>query len=133
MSSGSYKTQNHTKLKTKKQPQFTILTERERDLRSFFEDFLDVVLAKTSVASVVDLADERDRLGFRNRHDPDPVRYVTRPLRCLPDPEHDRPERYHGRAFNRRSSHVDWSLWLCECGVAGWGVRGAKVYIIYIY
>jgi hypothetical protein len=118
----------NTKLKTKKQPQFksyNTLRDRDRetewnrqadrqtDLRSFFEDFLDVVLAKVSVASFIDLADERDRLGFRNRHDPDTVRSVTWPLRCLPDPEHDRPERHHCRAFNRRSSHADWCLlWL---------------------
>lgn len=72
----------------------------------FFDEFLCVVLAKATVTRVVDLADERDRFSFRNGHDPDQVGFPTRPLRSLPDSEHDRPERRHRCAFHRRSSHV---------------------------
>ena len=74
-------------------------------MRGFFDEFLCVVLAKATVTRVVDLADEGDRFGFRNGHDPDQVGFPTRPLRSLPDSEHDRPERCHGCALHGGSSH----------------------------
>lgn len=80
--------------------------EREGDLRSFVEDLMNVVFAEASVAGVVNLADERDWLRLRHRHDPNQLRVATRPLRRITDPRHYRPERRHGRSFHRRSSHV---------------------------
>ena len=75
-------------------------------LRSFFDDFLDVVFAKVSVAGVVELLNQSDGFRLGNRHDPDPLGFGPGSLRRLMHPEHHRPERRHGGALrHQRRSH----------------------------
>ena len=75
-------------------------------LRSFFNDFLDVVFAEVSVTGVVELLNQSDGFRLGNRHDPDPVGFGPGSLRRLLHPEHHRSERRDGGALrHQRRSH----------------------------
>lgn len=78
----------------------------KQHLRSFLDDFLDVVFAEASVTSVVELANHGNGFGLRNRHDPDSVGFGAGSLRRLLHTEHHRPERRDGPALcHHRRSH----------------------------
>ena len=69
------------------------------NLRSFLDEFLDVVLAEAAVAGIVDLADDGDRLRLADGDNPDLLGRAARSLGGLVDALQHRPQR-------RRSSAV---------------------------
>lgn len=81
-------------------------------LRGLIHQLLCIVLAKVAVAGVVELADEGGGLRLANGYDADGLRRASRPLRRLPHPVENRPQRCCRRAFryDRPSGHSPFAF-----------------------
>lgn len=66
---------------------------RRHNLRSFLDELLHVVLAEASVAGIVHLANERDRLGLADGDDSDRLRRAASAIGCQLDAVEHRSER----------------------------------------
>ena len=85
-------------------------------LRSFIDEFLNIIFAKAAVTSVVDLADERNGFSFGHANDPDLFGSAARPLRRMLDSEQDRAERCHRRASTAGAAIVVSYVSNYRCG-----------------
>ena len=89
--------------------------ERERNLRSFFNDFLNVILAKASVASIVNLTNDGHRLGLANSYDSDMLRPTTGPFGgLLYSLKHGPERRRRGAVHSGTGGHVHTRIVLLQ-------------------
>lgn len=77
----------------------------EKNLWSFIDDFLNVILAEATVTCVVDLADKWDGFSLGDCKDPDPLGISSNLLRRLPSPQNHRAESSCDGCLHRRSCH----------------------------
>ena len=79
--------------------------DKEMNLRGFFDNFLDIVFAETSMADGVELVNEGQRFGLAHCNHPYIIGAAAGSLRRDSDTVKHRPQRRHYYAFHGRSRH----------------------------